>query len=247
MLFRRLPANGGGVVYKLSVMGDSMAIKAFIFDFDGLIMDTETPEYEAWQSVFHDHGFGLPLSEWQKALGTSRLQFDPPTYLEELSGHPIDKKKVEHKQRVICLSKICRLSALPGVENLIKSAHASGIKLAIASSSGSDWVWCNLSRLGLAGYFDTICAGDEVNKVKPDPALFNKALNELGVSANEALAFEDSPNGIRAARNAGIFCIAIPNFITRQLDISHADMTLNSLADVTVEELITIQKMSRER
>lgn len=224
-----------------------MAIKAFIFDFDGLIMDTETPEYEAWQTVFHEHGYGLPLSEWQKALGTSRLQFDPPTYLEELAGHPLDKKKVEHNQRVICLSKICRLSALPGVENLILEAHSRGIKLAVASSSSSDWVWCNLSRIGLARYFDTICTGNEVAAVKPDPALFNKAIAEVGVSSEEAIAFEDSPNGISAAQNAGIFCIAIPNFISRQLDTSHADLILNSLDDVTVDELINIPNFSLER
>ncbi len=224
-----------------------MTIKAFIFDFDGLIMDTETPEFEAWQTVFQEYGHGLPLSEWQKALGTSRLEFDPPTYLEDLLGYPIDKKKLEHDQRVLCLSKICKMPALPGVEKMIMSAHSMGIKLAVASSSGSDWVWCNLSRLGLARYFDTICTGDEVPAVKPDPALFNKALDELGVTPQEAIVFEDSPNGISGAQNAGIFCIAIPNFISRQLNTSHADMTFKSLDDITIEELLEIVNPIPER
>lgn len=224
-----------------------MAIKAFIFDFDGLIMDTETPDFEGWQTIFHEYGFGLPLSEWQKALGTSRREFDPTFYLEELVGRPLNKKKVDHDHRVISLSKISKLPALPGVENLLSSAHAKGIKLAVASSSSADWVWLNLSRLGLARFFDTICTKDEVHAVKPDPALFNLALNELNVEPQEAIVFEDSPNGITAAHNAGIFCVAVPNFISRQMNTSHADLVLNSLADTSVEELLDIPNYSLER
>jgi HAD superfamily hydrolase (TIGR01509 family) len=224
-----------------------MAIKAFIFDFDGLIMDSETPEYEAWQAVFEQYGFSLPLSEWQKALGTSRLEFDPPTYLEELIGHPINKKKIEHDHKVISMSKISKLPPLPGVEELVKSAHEKGIVMAVASSSSADWVWCNLSRLGLSRYFDTICTGDEVQAVKPDPALFQMALDELHVEPHEAIVFEDSPNGITGAQNAGIFCVAIPNSISCQLNVDHADLILNSLADTTVEKLLLIRDHSFER
>jgi HAD superfamily hydrolase (TIGR01509 family) len=216
-----------------------MSIKAFIFDFDGLIIDTETPEFEGWQVVFKEYGLGLPLSEWQKALGTSRLAFDPPTYLEELVGHPINKKKAEHDHKVIALSKIMELPALPGVENLLKEAKARGIKMAVASSSSTDWVWCNLSRLGLMKYFDTICSGDEVPAVKPDPALFLLAISELGVSHEEAIVFEDSPNGITAANNAGIYCVAIPNYISNQLSIEHANLVLTSLDEITLDELLT--------
>lgn len=216
-----------------------MSIKAFVFDFDGLIIDTESPEFEGWQVVFGQYGLGLPLSEWQKALGTSRLAFDPPTYLEELVGYPINKKKAEHDHKVIALAKINELPALPGVENMLAEAKANGIKLAVASSSSSDWVWCNLSRLGLLEYFDTICSGDEVPAVKPNPAIFQLAISELGVSPDEAIVFEDSPNGITAANNAGIFCVAIPNYISGQLNVEHADLVLNSLDEITLEELLS--------
>jgi HAD superfamily hydrolase (TIGR01509 family) len=216
-----------------------MSIKAFVFDFDGLIVDTESPKFEGWQAVFGQYGLGLPLSEWQKALGTSRLAFDPPTYLEELVGHPINKRKAEHDHNVIALAKINKLPALPGVENLLAEAKANGIKLAVGSSSSADWVWCNLSRLGLLEYFDTICSGNEVPAVKPDPAIFQLAISELGVSPDEAIVFEDSPNGITAANNAGIFCVAIPNYISGQLSVEHADLVLNSLEEITLEELLS--------
>jgi HAD superfamily hydrolase (TIGR01509 family) len=223
-----------------------MAIKALIFDFDGLILDTETPNFEAWQTIFHEYGFGLPISEWQKSLGTTRLEFDPPTYLESLVRRPLNKKKVENDHKVICLAKISKLHVQPGVEDLLISARAKGIKLAVASSSSSDWVWLNLSRLGLARYFDTICTGDEVAAVKPDPAVFNLALEELGMKPDEAIVFEDSPNGITAAHNAGIFCVAIPNFMSRQLNTSHADLILNSLTDTSLEELMNLPDYSLE-
>ncbi|GAP20974.1 HAD family hydrolase [Leptolinea tardivitalis] len=224
-----------------------MTIKAFIFDFDGLILDTETPEFEAWQQVFGQYGLSLPLSEWQKALGTSRLEFDPPTYLEELLGRPINKKKVEHAHKVIALSKITRLPALPGVETLIKTAHENGIRLGVASSSSADWVWCHLSRLGLARYFDTICGGNEVPAVKPNPALFQMALRELDARPEEAIVFEDSPNGITGAHNAGIFCVAVPNAISGQLCIDHADLILSSLADISLRDLLAINTDIVER
>jgi HAD superfamily hydrolase (TIGR01509 family) len=222
-------------------------IKAFIFDFDGLIMDTETPEFEAWQEVFRQFGQELPLSEWQKALGTSREEFDPPTYLQELVGHPINKKQVEHDQKAISMFKIMRLNPLAGVENLIKSAFEKGIKLAVASNSSADWVWCNLARLDLARYFDTICTGDEVVTVKPDPALYLLALEELQVRPDEAIVFEDSPNGISGAHNAGIFCVAIPNTLSSQLNIDHADLILPSLSDISIDKLLDLTLPTRER
>ncbi|MEI8131221.1 MAG: HAD family hydrolase [Leptolinea sp.] len=222
-----------------------MGIKAFIFDFDGLILDTETPNFEAWQSIFAKFGLELPMSEWQKGLGTCPGAFDPPTYLEELVGHPINKKNVDHDQKVITLSKILQLPALPGVEELLILAKTNGIKMAVASSSTTDWVWCNLSRLGLLKYFDTICCGDEVAAVKPDPALFQLAIAELGVQPNESIVFEDSPNGILAANNAGVFCVAIPNNITGQLSLEHANLILNSLEDITLEELLAAPENAR--
>jgi len=224
-----------------------MTIKAFIFDFDGLILDTETPEFESWQVVYRNYGFDLPFQEWKKCLGTSKSEFDPASYLEQLIGHPINKRKVEHDQRVIGLSRIVEMPPLPGVEKMIKNASARGIKLAIASSSSSDWVWCNLARLGLLKYFDAICGGNEVDAVKPDPSLYRMALAELDVHPDESIVFEDSPNGIIAAQNAGIFCVAIPNTISVQLGVDHADLVVNSMAEIDIDQLVAIHSERLER
>ncbi|HEX7557195.1 MAG TPA: HAD-IA family hydrolase, partial [Leptolinea sp.] len=164
-----------------------------------------------------------------------------------LVGHPINKKKVEQDHKVIALSKIMKLKALPGVERLMITARDNGIKMALASNSSTDWVWCNLSRLGLAKYFDTICGGDEVAALKPDPEIFQLALSELNVSPDEAIVFEDSPNGITAANKAGIFCVAIPNPISERLSIVHANLVLNSLEEISFEELLAAPERQIER
>jgi HAD superfamily hydrolase (TIGR01509 family) len=224
-----------------------MVIKALIFDFDGLILDTETPEFESWQAIFNKYWYDLPFSEWKKCVGSSNLDFDPATYLEQLMGQPVNKKKVEHEKRILSLATIVKLPPLPGVEEMIKSAHSRGIKLAVASSSSTEWVWLNLSRLGLHQYFDAICGGNEVPAVKPDPALYIKALAELEVQADQAVVFEDSPNGILAAQRAGIFCVAVPNQISIQMGVDHADLVIKSMADISIDELEKIHSHHVER
>jgi HAD superfamily hydrolase (TIGR01509 family) len=224
-----------------------MGLKAIIFDFDGLILDTETPEFESWQAIFKKYGYDLPFSEWKKCVGSSNLDFEPTDYLGQLMGHPVNKKKIEHEKRILSLARIVKLPPLPGVEEMIKSAHARGIKLAVASSSSTEWVWLNLSRLDLHQYFDAICGGNEVPAVKPDPALYLKALSELEVRSDEAVVFEDSPNGIIAAQRAGIFCVAVPNSISIQMGVDHADLVVKSMAEISIAKLETILAQREER
>jgi beta-phosphoglucomutase-like phosphatase (HAD superfamily) len=117
----------------------------------------------------------------------------------------------------------------------------------VASSSSTEWVWLNLSRLGLHQYFDAICGGNEVPAVKPDPALYLKAMAELEVSPEESIVFEDSPNGITAAQRAGIFCVAVPNQISIQMGVGHADLVINSMADINIDNLMKIHSQRVER
>jgi beta-phosphoglucomutase-like phosphatase (HAD superfamily) len=119
----------------------------------------------------------------------------------------------------------------------LEEARALGIKLAIASSSSRSWVEGHLERLGLAPHFECVRCSDHVTVVKPDPTLYRLALEALGVAPEEAIAFEDSPNGILAAKRAGLFCVAVPNDATRDLALNAADLCVASLADVTLADL----------
>jgi HAD superfamily hydrolase (TIGR01509 family) len=212
-------------------------IKALIFDFDGLILDTEVPEYQSWVELYQAYGCTLPLDKWLASIGTTNA-FNPYEYLEQQLGREIDRTAVRTQRRTRFAELMADQTILPGVQNYIATAKHLGLKLAVASSSPRSWVIGHLSRFGLDTHFDGICCGDEVKATKPDPALYLAALQALGIEASEAIALEDSPNGILAAKRAGIFCVAIPNALTRQLSLSRADFQITSLADLPLEQLL---------
>jgi len=215
-----------------------MTIKGLVFDFDGLILDTETPEYQILEEMFQSYGTTLPLTQWSAALGSSLVAFDPMAYLEETVGRSFDRDLLFRSWKQQSLTLIVQQPVLPGVLELIREAQQSRLKLAVASSSPSDWVLSHLSRLGMADLFDIILTSDNVSHIKPHPELYLKAVEALGISPSEAIAFEDSPNGIKAAKAAGLFCVAVLNPLTRQLDTDHANLVIDSLAGVSLDNLI---------
>lgn len=213
-------------------------IRALLFDLDGLIVDTELPAYQAWQDIYHQHGADLPLHVWTAIIGTSPDAFDPYAYLEQQIGRAVDREalKTNYRQRMMAL--INAQPALPGVEDTIHTAQRLGLRLGLASSSSRAWVIGQLERLGLLKAFDIIRGSDDVEQVKPDPALYRSALAALDVLPHEAVAIEDSPNGVLAAHRAGIFCVVVPNVMTRDLPFAHAGLRLESLADLALEDLL---------
>jgi HAD superfamily hydrolase (TIGR01509 family) len=232
-------------------------IKALVFDFDGLILDTEVPDYRAWQEIFHEHGHDLPLSVWSECIGRAGNFFDPIDHLQRLEevamapqlgknlGRLLDREALLARQRARHQELIEAEAPLPGIEDYVKEARRAGLKLGIASSSKRDWVAGHLHRLNLSDSWDCIRCWGEVERAKPNPDLYLAALESLEVHAEEAVAFEDSPNGIQAAKDAGIFCVAVPNPLTDQLDLSLADIRLKSLRDLPLAELLERIESSR--
>ena len=213
-------------------------IKAVIFDFDGLIIDTELPEYQSWQEIFQGYGCNLPVPVWAVCIGTSFSGFDAHEYLEAQLGRSIDREPIQAQQHERKMQLVERQQVLPGVEDYLEEAQRLDLGIGLASSSRLDWVEPHLSRLGLRDYFGVIKTRDDVEKTKPHPALYRQALEDLGVAPGEAVALEDSPNGALAASRAGIFCVAVPNELTGQLAIEAADMKLTSLDELPLKELI---------
>lgn len=215
-------------------------LKALIFDFDGLILDTETPEMQVWQDIFTRHGHAFSVQTWGQIVGgAGNSDFEPTSHLESLLGHPIDRKAVNQLARQLSDEAILLQPILPGAKDLLEAAKNRAYRLAIASSSPHVWVDNHLKRLGLFDYFETILCADDVTRTKPDPGLFLAALSALNVHAREAVVFEDSPNGILAANTAGIFTVAVPNLLTAQLGVDEADLVLSSLEDVSLDDLKT--------
>lgn len=214
-------------------------MKALIFDFDGLILDTEMPDFQSWQNVYRERGVELPLEKWGSIVGgNAASDFDPYDYLEELTGQEVDRDAIWFKRRKDYLDNLETQPILPGVQSYLDDAKKIGLKLGVGSSSPESWVVGHLTRLGLVDYFGIICTADDVEKTKPDPELFLAVLNKLDVSADQAIVFEDSPNGVLAAKRAGIYCVCVPNPLTSQLSMQNADLTLNSLEDLSLAALL---------
>ncbi|PKO18306.1 MAG: hypothetical protein CVU39_02385 [Chloroflexi bacterium HGW-Chloroflexi-10] len=215
-------------------------IKAFIFDFDGLMVDTEIACYQAWLDIYGQFNADLPFLEYSKCIGTSELAFDPFNYLIDKTGKNLDRINTYqlHQRAYRAVTK--KLPLMPGIQNYLDWAKSNQIKLAVASSSNRNWVLSHLSDLGVLPYFNAIMTSDDVHNVKPDPELFLKAAQAIGISSYEALIFEDSQNGIKAATLAHQFAIAIPNQLTKQMDLSGADLILTGLNNIQPEQLVKI-------
>jgi len=213
-------------------------IRALIFDFDGLIMDTEGPVYQAWVEIYQELGADLPLSAWEVWVGGSLDGFDPCGYLETQLGRAVDRETLTERARKREEELILLESALPGVEGYIADARRLGLKLGVASSSDCPWVYRHLERLGLGEQFDSIKCAEDVENVKPSPDLYLAVLDQLGVGPEEAIALEDSPHGITSAQAAGLFCVVVPNALTSQLSTDHADLRLASLADAPLSDIL---------
>ena len=213
-------------------------IRALVFDFDGLVVDTESPAYVSWQEIYSEHGQELEMASWADAIGTVD-GFDPVSYLEQLCGVRLDRGAVTARRRERKLELSDREPLRPGVRAYLEDAAKFGIATAIASSDTSDWVWGHLTRLGLAeGWAAVECADGDRGIAKPAPHLYEAVLERLGVEASEAIALEDSPNGIAAAKAAGLFCVAVPNPVTVNLRLFDADMVLPSLEAMPLGDLI---------
>jgi HAD superfamily hydrolase (TIGR01509 family) len=209
---------------------------ALLLDFDGLILDTETPIFEEWRAEFRRHGHSLGLDVWQHALGTHGT-FDPCTHLASLRGEAFDHDALRLALRARILPRCEGQPLLPGVRERVEEARAAGLHTGVASSSSSEWVEGWLRAHHIRDLFETVCTRDHVERVKPAPDLYLLAARRLGIAPEACVVFEDSPNGIRAAQAAGMRCVAVPNPVTRGLPLDAADVVLPSL-DVPLREIL---------
>jgi HAD superfamily hydrolase (TIGR01509 family) len=219
----------------------AMTIKSLIFDFDGLILDTETPEIDVWKTIYAEHGFEFPFDRYSQIIGGWGVStFDAADYLHQLANDSLDLDAIRLRHRNESARRFSEQPIRDGVQDYLTDARRLNLRLAIASSSKHSWVEPHLTRLGLFRYFDKIICGDDVplGRTKPNPDIFLKALDELQINAGEAIVFEDSPNGVNAAHAVGIYVVAVLNPTTSLMRIEGADLTLNSLSNLSLEDLL---------
>lgn len=205
-----------------------MRTTALIFDFDGLIVDTETPDFMVLEEQYASYGVELRLERWIQGLGTY-AGYSPYSELATLLGQELDQLalKAAHHQRYL---ELCGQSALqPGVMAILEEARERHLHLAVASSSTRSWVEGWLNQHQILDLFDCIRTRDDVQHVKPAPDLFLSAAACLEVEPGECVVFEDSVNGMRAAAAAGMRCVAVPIALLSEVDLPAVTMRLKSL------------------
>lgn len=212
-------------------------IKAIIFDFDGLIIDTETAWYEAYKETMGFYKCDLPLEQFVKCIGTDDTVLYE--FFKDQLGDDCNIEEIEARAKSLHKVKMKTPQAREGVEDYLKEARNLGYKIALASSSTKEWVTHYLEELGLLNYFQVIITRDDVEKVKPAPDLYLKAIKALHVRATEAVAFEDSLNGLQSAVTAGIKCVIVPNPVTESLAFEKYELRLKSMTEKSLIDVIT--------
>lgn len=209
-------------------------IRALVFDFDGLILDTETPLIDAYAHVHQAHGVTFDRALFLRSVGHADFAFDP---WHGFSPHA-DRAALEVQRREFKDQLMLQLPILPGVVDLIDGARARGLHVALASNSNHEWVDAHLTRIGLFPRFDFIACREDAASPKPEPDLYRLVLNRFGLRGHEAIAFEDSHTGSIAAKRANLWAVAAPNESTAHHDFSHVDLRVPSLAHLRLDQLI---------
>lgn len=211
-------------------------MQALVFDFDGTLVDTETPELAVWQETFAAYGVAMPEGYWSNLVGRGAEQeFERPAQLlERLTGHVFERDQARHTRT---MSLIHEAPLRPGVLSLLDEAREAGILCAVASSSKHPWVDPGLGRRGILDRFDAIVCADDVARAKPFPDLFLEACRRLGSEPAHTVAIEDSPNGLAAAVAAGLFSVVTPNPVTEKLDLTAADVRIDDLSKARLADI----------
>jgi putative hydrolase of the HAD superfamily len=219
----------------------TMPLRALIFDFDGLIIDTESAIYQSWRELYASHGHELTVERWSQCVGTDFSSvYDPKTELETLTDRTFDWVDVDRALFDRVATLLTGFDALPGVRDRLAEARELGLPCSVASSSPLSWVSKHLDHLDLRGHFMNVSCRDHVERIKPHPDLFLDAAKKLGAAPDEVIIFEDSLNGLKAARAAGMRCVVVPGPTTQHLDFTGAWHHLESLDSTSVAKLASI-------
>lgn len=205
-----------------------MLPEAILFDFDGTLVDTEWAIYQAWVRTFQRFGQELPIEVYVQCIGSDFETWSPQTHLEELTGDAFDWPKLAAERQIEIEAELSEQGPVEGTRELL-TALAGETRLAVVSSSSHRWVDGWLERLNLDSFFEeVICRGD-APRIKPAPDLYLAAAQALAIDPKGCLVIEDSLNGVRSAKSAGMTAYAVPNRITTVSDFSEADAVFETL------------------
>jgi HAD superfamily hydrolase (TIGR01509 family) len=223
-------------------------LAAVVFDFDGVVLDSETPEYESHRRIYERCGVDLTIDDWCGAIGLWTDGHDDRRFDALRARSPrAPARDAYHEERRRLFAELVPADPMRGVRDLLLALRAAGIPAAIASTSPSRWVVPAAQRIGVGSLFRTIVTGEQVARRKPAPDVYLEAARRLGVDPGDAVAIEDSGPGVAAARAAGMTTVAIPHWLTATHDLSAADARVAHAGELTVDRLRQLLDSVRSR
>ncbi len=210
---------------------------AVIFDFDGLLMDTESTSLLSWEYEWSQWGLELDRATFFAPHGGD-VSDQRYASLAGAVGPSFDRE-LSHRRRETYRDDLHRTLGLSaGIGAWLSEAAELGLHLAVASSSPLDWVTGHLARAGVGDAFEVVAAGNEVDDHKPAPDVYRLALTRLGILPGHGVAVEDTPHGVEAAHRAGLRAIAIPNPHVDPTRCATAELVLGSAAELTLRDAL---------
>jgi HAD superfamily hydrolase (TIGR01509 family) len=214
-------------------------LRAVIFDVDGTLADTERDGHrvafnEAFEAAGLDYRWGV--AEYGELLTTTGGRRRIERYLRSRKHQPAEATALAaelHRDKTRRFAELVRAGALdarPGIAELIAQLRAEKVATAVATTGTNDWVLPLLDILFGLDAFDVVVTGSDVTELKPEPAVYYETLARLGLGAGDAVAIEDSANGVRAAQAAGLRCVAVVNGYTRDQDLAGAVAVIDDVA-----------------
>ncbi len=208
-------------------------MRGVIFDFDGLLMDTESTNVASWEREWQRWGLVLDHEAFFVPHGgdVTEQRYD---VLAAAVGDSFDRELSRGRRTRDRDQLNAALILAPGLQRWLDQAAGMGLRLAIASSSPVSWVKDHLQKVDAVDRFEVIVGGDQAAAHKPAPDVYRLALSHLEVNGSQAVAVEDTAHGVAAAHAAGLACIAIPNRFIDRLAVANAELVLDSAADVSL-------------
>lgn len=217
-------------------------IEACLFDLDGVVVDTAKYHYIAWKALAEELGFEFTLKDNERLKGVSRMK--SLEILLEIGGLQFseeEKQSMAERKNALYVSYIRKMTPneiLPGAREFLQELKASGIRTALGSASKNAPMI--LERIQLSEMFDAVVDGNSISKAKPDPEVFLKGAEKLGVRPENCVVFEDAIAGIEAARNGGMHCVGIGD----QETLGLADLVIPGFEGFTLEKLRKVLRNS---
>lgn len=203
-------------------------LEAVIFDMDGVLIDSEPVHYESNKKIMQEFGYNLEYDYYKQFIGSTlthmweviKKDYEISNEISELN-----RMSEQYSNNIIKENGYIRV---PGAAELVKMFNDNGIKLAVASSSSAYLIDKAVSYLGIKECFDVLVSGENIANPKPSPDIFLKAAESLGVDVGRCLVIEDSANGVKAAKAAGMACVGYINPNSGEQDLSKADYLVES-------------------